>query len=223
MREKLKIASQNTDAVLDIPEEKSKKAILFIPGVSGKALGDEYNELAEIFIKKDYAFLRFQSWEDGGKGINKKTINSIHKELDLVIKYLKSLGVNNIYVIAKSFGGGMILTYKNPLIKKMVLWAPAIDIDKKENISGIQNKSLGEIKKCLDIKLDKNYLKDLNIPIRIIQGDKDKVVSIENSKKIINALNDAELIVIKRLAHSYENKDQKNDLYKKTMKLINSE
>ena len=70
-----------------------------------------------------------------------------------------------------------------------MLWAPAV--------------AFGESDERPSITAD--ALSDVEVPVRILQGDKDDVVSVENAAAIAEHLPDGELIELPGEDHSFEN------------------
>ncbi len=113
----------------------------------------------------------------------KKTIYDLHREFDDIVKFFIKKGFKEIDVIGKSLGAGILLTYSNPLIKKMVLWAPAINLSKESNIKSILFKKFKSINSFWDIKINKEDLLKIRSKVFIIHGSNDNIVPFSNSEK----------------------------------------
>lgn len=207
---------KNTKVMLDCPEKMSERVIVLIPGVSGGALTNKYKELVSKSLEAGYSISRMQSW-DNVMSLEEKTVKIIHDEITDVVNFLKDKGYKEINFIGKSFGGTMLLLYRNKAIDSMVLWSPVIDVADKDNVESIFNISFGKISKLTDIKLSKIYLNNLAVPIRIIHGAADNVVPLSNSQKIVEMLPNAKLFPINGAGHSYENLVQKNQILDATI------
>lgn len=194
--------------ILTKPKEGSNNGIILIPGVSRNSLSNKYNFLAKELQKNNFYFLRFDIWKSP-KDLEAKTLKQIYKNINEAIKYMKKIRCKKIILIGKSFGGGILLTKKFRHVDSLILLAPAINFSSKSNIKEIKNKKLSEIKSILDIKIDKKDLEKVNIKVLVIHGDKDKVVPIINSRKIIKNLKKGEIKIIKDANHSYESKENK--------------
>ena len=197
----------NIKHILTKPRNKSNKGVILIPGISGKPLSNKYNFLAKELQKNNFYFLRFNIWESPSD-LEKKTLNKIYRDIKKAIDYMKKIGCEEISLIGKSFGGGILLSKKFVGIKKLILLAPAINYASESNIEKIKNKELSKIKNIFDIKIDKNNLKKLDLEILIIHGDKDEIVPIENSRKIIKDIENGKLETIKNANHSYDKKEK---------------
>ena len=125
--------------ILSRPNKKTDKAVILLPGISGKALTDRYKDLEVALTKSDFYFLRFDLWKSV-KELESMTLEEIHQAIDISIKFMQSIGCKRIGFIGKSFGGGILLTYPHKYIKALVLLAPAIGFDKESNINKIKNK-----------------------------------------------------------------------------------
>ncbi len=215
----IKINNKDVEAILHEPENRSNKAIFLIPGVSGKSLTDRYDDLAKVFVENGFAFLRYESWKNADE-LEDMNINIMHKEIDDVIEFLKQKDYDKIGIVGKSFGGGMALGYRNLSIKSMVLWAPAIGVSEKGNFDSVTNTFFKEFKQGLDIKLSKDFLSELKIPILIIGGTNDNVVDLKESEEKVKILDNAELFVVEGADHSYKTPEHKKIVIEKTVEFF---
>lgn len=149
------------------------------------------------------------------------------KQVEAAINYCKSLGYKKISLIGGSFGALTVFAtaLTHPEIKRLVLRCPVVDYAKhavkkygKENLkefekSGIVN-YYNDNKKRFDMPLDYitkstpysmyKYAKEVQIPVLIIQGDKDKEVSILGVKKASKLFPNANLCIIKGAGHKLD-------------------
>ncbi len=215
----IKINNKEVEAILHESENKSNKAIFLIPGASGKALTDRYDDLAKLLVEKGFAFLRYESWKNAEE-LNNKTLNIFHKELNDVMNFLEQKGYNEIGIVGKSFGGGMALTYRNPNVKSLVLWAPAIGVSKEDNFNKISDTKFKEFERTKQIKLSPDFLSELKIPILIIGGTNDDVVDLKESEEKIKILDNAELFVVDGADHSYKIPEHKRIVVERTVEFF---
>ncbi|HOY10937.1 MAG TPA: hypothetical protein PLK71_00175 [Candidatus Paceibacterota bacterium] len=216
------LANGKTKVILDKGIEESNTAIIFIPGVSGKAFTDKYKQLSDECLKLGMDFLRVQSW-NSVEELEQKNIKQIQEDIDGAIKFLKSGGYTKIFAIGKSLGGGILLTRNYPEITKMVLWAPAIGLsEEKGNLDDKISLPFSRIDSMLEVLIDKDLLSKIKIPIKIIHGDKDEIVPIDNSLKLASLLFCSDVTKMKGLRHSTETPEQEEELINKTIDFLNS-
>lgn len=218
---KIKIsANGKTKVVLDKGSEESNTAVIFIPGVSGKAFSDKYKLLSDDCLTKGMDFLRVQSW-DSVEELEQKNIRQIQEDIDEATKFLKSEGYTKIFAIGKSLGGGILLTRNYPEITKMVLWAPAIGVeDDKDNLDEKIDTAFSEISSLLEVTVSKDLLSSIKVPIKIIHGTEDKNIPLENSLKIAGLLLYSDVIKIKDMGHSAETPEQEKELIDDTIEFL---
>ncbi|MFA6475872.1 MAG: hypothetical protein WCV68_00500 [Candidatus Paceibacterota bacterium] len=214
------LANGKTKVVLDKGAEESNTAVIFIPGVSGKAFSDKYKQLSDECLKLGMDFLRVQSW-DSVEELEQKNIRQIQEDIDEAIKFLKSGGYTKIFAIGKSFGGGILLTRNYPEITKMVLWAPAIGIaDDKGNLNEKIDTLFSEISSLLEVTVDRDLLSSIKVPVKIIHGTKDRNVLLENSLKIAGLLLYSDVAKIKDMGHSAETQEKEKELIDDTIEFL---
>lgn len=215
-----KLGNGRTKVVLDKSAEKSSTAVIFIPGVSGKAFSDKYKLLSDECLAKGLDLLRVQSW-DSVDELEQKNIRQIQEDIDEAIKFLKSKGYTKIFAIGKSLGGGILLTCNYPEITKMVLWAPAISVaDGKDNLDEKIDTSFSKISSLLEVTVSKDLLFSIKVPIKIIHGTEDKNVPLENSLKIAGLLFYSNVTKIKDMGHSAETPEQEKELIDNTVDFL---
>lgn len=209
-----------TKVALDKGTVESNTAVIFIPGVSGKAFSDKYKLLSDECLAKGMDFLRVQSW-DNVEELEQKNIRQIQEDIDEAIKFLKFEGYTKIFAIGKSLGGGILLTRNYPEITKMVLWAPAIGVtDSVSNLADKIDIVFSKISSLLEITVDNDLLSQVKSSIRILHGVQDENVPVENSFKLIASLSSADLIKIQGMGHSAETSEQEKELVSLTVNFL---
>ncbi|MBS3149081.1 hypothetical protein J4455_00095 [Candidatus Woesearchaeota archaeon] len=198
----------------------SNKGIILLPGVSGKALADpRYNLLSSALINANFGFLRFDLWKSVSE-LDKMTISEIQDFLDKAFDFMQNKGFTEISLIGKSFGGGILLTYINPKIKKLVLWSPAINYSRESNFIFTKETKLYTFKSFMDIKINKRDLYHINYPVLILHGTKDEVMLFENSEKIVQELPKIVLKPIHDSDNSYSNETWLNEIIEETIEFL---
>lgn len=211
------LSINNAKIAIEEPESGDHKvAVLFIAGMSGGVFTDRFNKLKEAILNKGYTYVPIEIWKDG-KDIGTLTLRNIFSAIDDAISELQKHGYNDFYAIGKSFGGGMLLARNHTLIKKLVLWAPAIGVGEKTTIPDLYDLPLDKIKSISDIVLGYGDLATIKTSVAILQGDKDTAVPKSVSEKLSNLIPNAHFEIIQDMEHSPKNETQENMLIKETI------
>lgn len=198
----------------------SNKGIILLPGISGNALIDpRYNLLSNSLVNANFGFLRFDLWQSVSD-LDKMTISEMQDFLDKTFDFMRHKGFIEISLIGKGFGGGIVLTYINPNIKKLVLWSPAINYCKESNFVFTKETKLYTFKSFMAIKINKRDLYHINYPVLILHGTNDEVISIENSEKIVQENPKIILKPIKDSNYSYSNEEWLNKIIEETISFL---
>jgi pimeloyl-ACP methyl ester carboxylesterase len=216
MKRKIQFNDNLGDFILDSPVNCSDKGIFFVPGSSGDALSERFDFISKAFVDNGYHFLRFNCWEDAD-ALGKMHLEEIHLKFNAAIDYLKIIGCKKIGVVGKSIGGGFLLTDYNKKVDAIALLAPAISFSKASNIEEIKKRKMKEINHYKDIKIDKNDLSKLDIPILLVWGDHDKVVSIDDLKEIANNLSKSSITMIHNADHSFRSEEEHKVIVEKLL------
>ncbi len=200
-----------------------------------------FTELAEKLSNDGFAVFRFDfrgHGESEGNSID-LTITGERKDVDAAIIFLQALGYKDFGITAASFGGGAVSLFaaenKNT-IKAIVFWNALIDYRgileptlpwPKKNFGEEQRKKLekqdfieigsrkfkigralfDELKKLKPFK----EIKNLDIPILFIHGDKDSYVPYEDSVKYSKLFKNAKLETINGGEHGFHDKKEDSD------------
>ncbi len=185
---------------------ESKTIALFLPGLSGKPFNQRFDFIANACDDSCVSFFRFNCWESSTE-LSKKTLSELLLVLDDVLFFLSEEGFKRIFLIGKSFGGELALLSNNHLISGLILIAPAIGVSSNFNLVEFANKKISEINVCADVKVDKEFLSKISVPVLIIHGAVDPSVPLENSQKLVSFLKRGELFVVEEADHSFMEKD----------------
>ena len=198
----------------------SNKGVVLLPGISGNALIDpRYNLLSNSLVNANFGFLRFDLWQSVSE-LDKMTISEMQDFLDKAFDFMRHKGFIEISLIGRGFGGGIVLTYVNPNIKKLVLWSPAINYCKESNFVFTKETKLYTFKSFMAIKINKRDLYHINYPVLILHGTNDEVISIENSEKIVQENPKIILKPIKDSNYSYSNEEWLNKIIEETISFL---
>ena len=217
--ETIDVSGKEVKYVVDPAGQDSDKGIVFIPGVSGGALGDRWKSLADAANSRGYDFLRFDSWADEEE-LKQKSMSGLHEEISALVKILKERGKRKIALIGKSFGGAAALMLDKDDVDAMVLWAPVIGTDENDNVAEMSQKRLGDIPQLTDIKLSSDFLSKNDSPVLIIHGTSDEVIPFENSSTISGLAGNIEVFSIESAGHSFKDEESKKLLFDKTLEFF---
>jgi pimeloyl-ACP methyl ester carboxylesterase len=121
--------------------------------------------------------------------LRRKTDAEFEAELEGGVEFLRDRGCTSVAMVTKSFGGHLALTHLPDRVDQLMLWAPAVALGESEDRPSISAGALS----------------DIEVPVRILQGDEDDVVSVENAAAIAEHLPDGELIELPGEDHSFGN------------------
>ncbi|EMA05380.1 hypothetical protein C439_01235 [Haloferax mediterranei ATCC 33500] len=163
-----------------------------IPGAGHGPFGDIFDRFAAAAARDGNTVARFEMWESQ-EDLAEKTETEFETELSAGIEFLQSRGYSTITVVAKSFGGRLALTHIPNTVDRMVLWAPAILFGNHADAPSIAASELANIE----------------TPVRILQGDEDEVVSVENAAAIAEHLPNGSMVELAGEDHSFLNDEQR--------------
>lgn len=213
--------------------------VIFVHGFKGFKDWGAHHLTARYFVQNGYRYLKFNLSHSGVSLENPNDVsdmdafanNTFSKEMldiDLVINYaLENLGVNEVFMIGHSRGGGLsILQAANhPHIKALITWSSIADFSslwKKEqeeewrtagkiHVVNARTKEKMPLNVGLlaDFEANKAQLniiegaKRINIPWLIVQGDDDVNVPFETAQQLANANPASRLLKIEGANHVY--------------------
>lgn len=196
------------------------KAIIFLPGISGKAHSDRFSGLAKVAEDAGYACARVRIW-DSEEDVQKLSYKKIFTHIDSVIENLQRIGFIEFALIGKSFGGGVSLVYNHGLVTQKILWAPAIGVtgEEKGTFYDLIETPFNEVNDLLDITVGKEKLESERAAVSIIHGTADETFPLQNSEQIAE-LSGAELRTIEGADHSFKDSFHEAKLLEVTRDLL---
>ncbi len=213
--------------------------VIFVHGFKGFKDWGAHHLTARYFAQNGYRYLKFNLSHSGVSLEKPNDVtdmdafanNTFSKEMldiDLVINYaLENLGVNEVFMIGHSRGGGLSILQaaNNPHIKALITWSSIADFSslwKKEqeqewrtegkiHVINARTKEKMPLNVTLleDFEANKAQLnviegaKRINIPWLIVQGDDDVNVPFETAQQLANANPDSRLLKIEGANHVY--------------------
>jgi len=153
------------------------------------------------------------------------TVPNYIKQVEATIKYCKEVGFKEISLVGTSYGGtvAFAVALSHPELKRLVLRAPVVDYKEhvlwsygKEKLQEFEKQGFvpyfsNTTKELLKVNFDyiiKSYpysmyehAKEVQIPVLIIQGDKDEDVDPEAAKRAVKFFPNAKLYMVKGAGH----------------------
>lgn len=186
-------------------EEPLNRGLIVIPGLNSDTYESPFEEVIEYAKRMEFSVVRLDG-EINVEDFEHKTLMDMHDLMDRAVEALEDHGCNQISVLGESFGGQLALTYpKNQLFEFMVLWRPMIGLG-QDNIEKWSSKPLGQVDTPLDICISNEKLSNLSVPVKVIHGTEDEVVSIDNSRNLVEALPRAKLAEIDNVSSLLDSK-----------------
>lgn len=205
---------------LERPSVNSDKAVILLPGIHGHALDDyRYDSLGNYLTANGFYFLRIEFWNSNEER-GEYRFSDFHKILDEACSFLKSFGCPKIGIVAKSFGGGIALSYKNPELKGIVVWAPAIGFSENSTFEKDKDMRLFNFNGVFDIKLNPNDLRKVTAPTLFIQGDEDKNVPMKNTELLQTNVLGSKLEIVEGANHQYDDPRMLRKVVDKTIEFL---
>lgn len=171
---------------LNTPDGGSERGILVIPGAGHGPFGTVFATFADTAEERGFTVARFETWADADE-LDAKTPDEHRREFEAGIEFLRSQGCDSVAIVAKSFGGRLALQHGPWSAERMVLWAPAALFEAGESFPTLSAEALASI----------------DVPVRILQGEDDQVVSVENARQLAEHLPRGELVVFAGEDHSF--------------------
>lgn len=171
---------------MNVPAEPNGRGILMVPGAGHGPFGDVFLRFARAGAERGYVVARFETWPFPAD-VESKSDADYRDELAAGVEFLRDEGCSSVVVVAKSFGGRVALRHHPPTIDGLILWAPAVEFDTHEELPAITADELAGIE----------------VPVTILQGTDDEVVTIENATQLAEHLPRGELITLPEEDHSF--------------------
>ncbi len=143
-------------------------------------------------------------------------------DLSAIVKYFKKhpdVDASRIVLIGESQGGlvaSLVASAMPKNISELILIFPALCIPDNWNKHYPEVSDIPEVTTLWDVKMGRRFfleirnldpfkkMKKFKKPVLIVQGDKDPIVSMEDSRRAIDLYKDAHLHVIKGAGHGFK-------------------
>ena len=151
-------------------------------------------------------------------------------DLEAIVRFFKGrtdVDSSNIVLIGESQGGLVSALAAGSIpndISKLILIFPAFCIPDNWNARYQSLEEIPETTSVWGVPLGRRYFEEIHSlspfdfigkfgkPVLIIQGDADKIVSLEDSRKALNIYKDARLHVIKGAGHGFKGEELKESM-----------
>jgi len=228
--------------MLHLPQGKRKPPLVVLcHGFGGTKTAKRFVKLARVLEKNEIATFRFDFEGCGDSEGNfetftiKKEVSDLVVALKFILKQIK-VNKNKLAFVGHSLGAVMAALYVLEVkfsTRSLVFWAPAFDqksllaiwltpkdfkkwqrqgyLIKKENKMGLN---------YLRENQDKDYssiLARIKVPILIIHGQKDDVVPLRFSRKLVKKYKNIKLMISPKADHKFEDYYDQQELIKKTV------
>lgn len=232
----IKNGNRNIYGIISKPKQTGKKQPLAIISHGfngthhyGRTYFDTLNSLGYQVYAFDFPCGSVNSRSDNNT-MNMSVIDE-KKDLQAIISYFKQqkdVDVDNIVLIGESQGGFVSALTSAAIpndIKATILVFPALCIPDNWNERYPKIEDIPDTTKMWNVPLGRRYFLDvrnINIfktikkykrPVLIVQGDKDPVVSMDDSRKAVKTYKDARLHVIPGAGHGFKPQEQQESLH----------
>jgi pimeloyl-ACP methyl ester carboxylesterase len=192
-----------------------QKHILYIPGTSGLKDMGRVQHLSRKAEQAGFNFSFLKAWNDA-VDLQSKTLQQI---VENVVSAISSLPADEIHVVAKSFGAGVMLLRTWPRISKMVLWAPAVEVSNTRSFDAVKNTELKDLA-LTDMATDIETLSQIRIPTLVLRGTEDDVVPLSLLQSITEHLSKGQLKALPGMGHSPKTEQELDYLVENTIHFL---
>ena len=193
--------------------------VLYIPGTSGLEDTARIAYLDKSVRDAGLTFSCLHAWSDSSD-LQSKTLAHIFENIHATVAAIEPN--RDVHVIAKSFGGGLLLLRGIPRILKMVLWAPVAHVSDVNCYESIKDTLLKDIPSMSSITTNTLTLQEIQAPTLILRGTQDSTVSLERLQSIVQILPHGELEEIPMMGHSPHSEEELETLVTKSISFLNA-
>jgi dienelactone hydrolase len=210
------VGSETYEGRLTVQDEDADEGVVMLPGAGHGPFGDIFDIAAYELAGDGKRVFRVETWETREE-LEAKTLGELHDEVDAAVDYLRSNGCSTVHVIAKSFGGGIALSHVPDAVDGLLLWAPAVETGVDASAATDPDEAIGEGENLL-IGIESL---SVDVPVRILVGDEDRGVSVEDCRRIADAVDDGDVTVIPGENHSFN--ENRTAVVEQTLRYLSTE
>lgn len=216
---------------------KNPPAIILVHGFTGFKDNYLFVRFSREMCKAGFAVLRFNFYgTDSSEGeFTDTSIKEDISDIKAAIDFFEAQPIdkNRIGLVGHSMGGMVSILTNNERVRSLVLWAPSVnlyrdlsnvfgkdivnEIEKRGNASlpkeewgygwKVGKKFWDEIKEIGDVS---ERIKEVSVPLLIVQGDKDSIVPFSSSEKLYSLANKPKVLKkINGANHDFVNFEEK--------------
>jgi dienelactone hydrolase len=194
------VGGETYEGRLNSRREDADTGVLVVPGMGHGPFGDIFDVVAYELAGTGKQVFRYESWE-ASEDLEEKTLAELHAELDAAVEYLRSKGCSTVYLVAKSFGGGLVLTHLPGAVERVVLWEPAtIEVGDDPNVEAVADEPFGDVEEYV---VGPAQLGRIDVPVRVLSGDRERSVDREHCERIADAVQDGAVTTVRGEDHSF--------------------
>lgn len=194
------VGGETYEGRLNAQREGADTGVLILPGMGHGPFGDIFDIIAYELAGTGKQVFRYEGWETR-EDLEAKTISELHEEVDAAAEYLQSEGCSTVYLVAKSFGGGLALTHVPDAVERVVLWEPAtIEVGDDPNVEDAADEPFGDVEEFV---VSPEHLGRIDVPVRILSGDGERSVDREHAERIADAVQDGAVTTVRGEDHSF--------------------
>ncbi len=183
--------------------------VVFIPGISGGAASSRFAPLVDVCLSAGYPIACVDMWKSEAE-VLEKTPTQLLDALSEVFEYLQSLGYTDCIAVGKSLGAGLLLIHHHAMIRKKILWSPAVSVGDIDTFSQYADVKYADIHELMS--LNREHIENDQAEVCIIHGTADTIVPISNSRNIIQMTKDGKLVEIENATHSFKTPEEEESL-----------
>ncbi len=210
---------------VDFPQHKSSKFVLYFPWVSGNAISQKTDGLANAFANAGFHFVRFEyrCYREQGK-FEQFSLEDDHVDIASALEFLDARFPNSRHwAIWKSFGWLRLLSFDlSNRFECMGFLAPAVFIWDEDTIESLSDENYGSITSVDDFRMISCDLEKVSSPIILIHGLNDQSVSVSNSEILISHFSNPNnrIVRIEGSGHSFDDENGNRILCTETAKFF---
>lgn len=222
--------------VLKQTNKKSKKLVIFVPGLTGYQDDHQFFNGAKFFAKKNIDTFRMNLYwgEKKGRKLHECGISTHAEDVATVLKYFRKK-YKKMYLVGHSLGCPSILLVsdlKNKGVAGVILWDPSDGSSKWVKSLKYSDELKGYImgwsylfvigKKMYDewVKFDlKKMYEDVNVPLKLIVAGAG--ILKESSKRVMDYISaEKKLAVIPGATHTFREEGCEEKLFQETLEWL---
>lgn len=208
----MRLPNSSAEYLLSEPEDATNAVAIFLPGMSGGALDEKYDSLAQILNDRGISLLRLQCWSDKDD-LNSKSFKLLQEDILSAVSFLKSRGYIQFYGIGKSLGASALFFAQVPELTKLVLWAPIIHPSGEATLETLFSIPFSKIASLNDVTVSVETLESYVANVLLVWGTEDVISNGVDLKKVSELLPNGNLFTIPGMGHTPTSSGEWEELF----------